>query len=181
MKKSALVILADGFEEIEAITPIDLLRRAGIDVVIAGLDKRKIVGAHGIEITCDTTAQEIHLRPFDAVVLPGGGIGTKNLLGSDLVLEITRSNFRNNNVTAAICAAPMILGETGVLAGQKFTCYPGVESKISHGLFSNESVVVSGNIITARSAASSIEFGLEIINSLLGKTVSDEVKMKIVA
>ncbi len=180
MKKRVLIILADGFEEIEAITPIDLMRRAGLDVLIAGLSKREIKGAHGITIACDTTVAEIHLQPFDAVVLPGGFPGTSNLLNSDMVLEIVRNNYRENSVTAAICAAPQILDKSGVLNNKPFTCYPSVQEQISHGTFTNEPVVISGNVITGRAAGSSIEFGLSIIASLLGQNSADEVKQKIV-
>lgn len=180
MKKRALIILADGFEEIEAITPIDLMRRAEIEVTIAGLGKKEITGAHGITIPCDTTVAEIHLQPFHAVILPGGNPGTTNLLNSDQVLEIVRSNFRENSLTAAICAAPQILDKTGVLNGKSFTCYPGVETNITHGTFKNDPVIVDGNCITARSAGNSVQFGLEIITALVGKSVSDQVKEKIV-
>lgn len=180
MKKRVLIILADGFEEIEAIAPIDLLRRAGLDVLVAGLTKKNISGAHGISLSCEAVVSDIHLQPFDAVVLPGGNPGTSNLLNSDMVLEIVHNNHRENNLTAAICAAPQILDKAGILTGKQFTCYPGVEEKITHGTFVNEPVVIAGNVITGRSAGSSIEFGLAIIATLLGKKVSEEIQSKIV-
>lgn len=180
MKTKALIILADGFEEIEAITPIDLMRRAGIEVIIAGIGKKEITGAHNITIACETTISEIHLQPFHAVILPGGATGTTNLLNSDQVLEIVKSNWRENSLTAAICAAPKVLDKAGILSNKSFTCYPGVESEITHGTFTNEPVIVDGNIITARSAGNSIQFGLEIIAALLGREASNVVKEKIV-
>ncbi len=180
MQKHVLVILADGFEEIEAIAPIDLLRRAGLDVTVAGLDKTVIKGAHGITITCDTTVGEIHLRPYDAVVLPGGLPGTNNLLNSDLTLEIVSRCYRDNCVVAAICAAPRILDKVGALHNKPFTCYPGVENEISHGSFTDQNIVISDNVITGKSAGTSIEFALAIIDKLVSKEIANQVQDRIV-
>lgn len=166
MKKSALIILAPGFEEIEALTPIDLLRRAGITVTIAGINSTEITGAHDITVKCDRIVSELLHHPFDCVILPGGNPGTPNLAKSDAVLEIVSRSHKDNKVIAAICAAPMVLAQASVLNGKKFTCYPGTENEITRGTFENSDLIVDGNVITARSLANSIDFSLAIISQV---------------
>ena len=127
MAKKVLVLLADGFEEIEAVTPIDVLRRAGLEVITAGVGKKEITGAHGIQIHCDAEIEKYTDLP-DAVVLPGGMPGAANLKNSPTVLTLLRKMNEKNKTIAAICASPgLALAASGVLDGKKATCYPGYE------------------------------------------------------
>ncbi len=179
MDKTALIILAQGFEEIEAITPIDLLRRAGIKVIVAGLENTRITGRSGILIECDVLLQE-SLGLHDAIILPGGMPGTTNLTNSSLVETLIQSHSRAGRICAAICAAPTVLAKAGVLCGKKATCYPGNESELKDALFSNVNCIVDHNIITAQSAASSIAFSLAIIAALSGTDKALSVAQAIV-
>ena len=170
MSKKVLVILADGFEEIEAITPVDVLRRAGLEVTLAGLSGRVITGAHGIKFQADMTLDEYKDSP-DAIVLPGGMPGAKNLGESKKVTEIVKRMNSQKKIVGAICAAPALaLAPAGVLDGKKATCYPGFEQNFPASVsFSNERVVVDGNIITSRGPGSALEFALELVEQLAGK------------
>lgn len=180
MKKSVLIILAPGFEEIEALTPIDMLRRAGVSVTVAGINSTEITGAHDITVKCDKEISELIHHPFDGVILPGGNPGTPNLLESDAVLEIVNRSHKDNKVIAAICAAPMVLDKATVLTNKKFTCYPGTEKNIKHGTFSNEKVIIDGNLVTARSLADSIDFSLAVISQLTPEYDCEILKKQIV-
>ncbi len=178
MNKRAIVVLADGFEEIEALAPVDLLRRAGLDVVMLGLTATDIRGSHSIVVKTDGLF-DAFFQPFDALVLPGGP-GHKNLLLSQKLLELIRSSFAKGVLCAAICAAPSVLGKAGILMGKKATCFPGYEDKLSGATFVEKKVVTDANVITSRGAGTSIEFGLEIITYLAGKEAADEVAEAIV-
>ncbi len=178
--KTALVFIATGFEEIEAITPIDLLRRSGIKVITAGLGSKEVTGAHGMSIICDTTVSEMVHHPVDAVILPGGMPGTTNLLECNDVLEIVRSNHRDNKLIAAICAAPKILDKSGILKGKSFTCYPNNSDEITTGKYIDSPVVVDGNLITGRAVGSAIDFSLAVIEAILSNAAALDVKDKIV-
>lgn len=180
MSKTALVILAEGFEEVEALTPIDMLRRAGVTVTIAGLGGTSITGSHDISVQCDATVQDMIHHPFDCVVVPGGMPGTLNLLESHSVLEIINYSHRDNKLIAAICAAPRVLDRAGALSGKEYTCYPGTEVEISHGTYKNAPIVVSGNVITGRAVSNSIEFSMTIISQLLSQKAVDDLAKKIV-
>ena len=167
MQKKALLILAEGFEEIEAVTPIDLLRRAGIDVVAAGLGETTVRGAHGIAVGADMTLNSAGDK-YDAIVCPGGMPGTTHLLASDTVLSLVRVFFDAGKICAAICAAPRVLDRAGVLKDRKYTCYPGVEKQIQSGTWVEKDVVRDGNIITSRAPGTAVAFSLAIIDTLLG-------------
>jgi 4-methyl-5(b-hydroxyethyl)-thiazole monophosphate biosynthesis len=178
MTKNALIILAEGFEEIEAITPIDLLRRAGIKVTIAGLNALEVKGSHDIIVKAEILLQQIS-GSLDALILPGGP-GHTNLLNSQTVLDLVISSFKQNILCAAICAAPAIFGKAGILKGKKATCFPGYEAKLGGGIFIDKKVVTDGKIITSRGAGTAIDFALEIINYLEGEAASKKVAEKIV-
>lgn len=173
MGKRVLVILADGFEEIEAITPIDVLRRAGLEVTLAGLSGKMVTGAHGIKFQADVLLDEYKDLP-DAVVLPGGMPGAQNLGQSPKVAEIIKKMNSQQKIIGAICAAPALaLAPTGILDGKKATCYPGFERNFSSSIaFSNDRVVVDGNVITSRGPGSALEFSLELVEKLVGKEKS---------
>ncbi|MBF0253153.1 MAG: DJ-1/PfpI family protein [Candidatus Omnitrophica bacterium] len=173
MKKEAVVILAEGFEDIEAITPIDILRRAGINVVVAGVGKKIIKGARGIKVECDMVLSDYDIDA-DVVVLPGGMPGADNLAASIDVKNTVRSAITKKRLIAAICASPaLVLAPMGVLDGRKATCYPGMEKNFpSSATHSKDNVVVDGNIITSKGVGTALEFAIKIVEKLAGKEVA---------
>ena len=168
MAKKVLIVLADGFEEIEAVTPIDVLRRAGLEVTTAGVGKRKITGAHGIPIEADTEIDRYDGTP-DAVVLPGGQPGADNLSKSEGVKRLLARVNGKKNLIGAICASPaVVLAPQGYLDGRKATCYPGFEGRFGSKIsFSSDRVVADGNVITSRGPGSAFEFALELVERLV--------------
>lgn len=176
MSKKVLVVLAEGFEEIEAITPIDVLRRAGLEVTIAGVGGHQITGSHGITVETDTTIEEIEELP-DAIVLPGGMPGAENLSKSKALRDILESMDEEGRHIGAICAAPAVaLASTGILDGRKATCFPGFESRFGQAIvFSPDRVVVDGNITTSRGPGTALEFALALAGRLAGAEVQQEL------
>ena len=180
MNIKALVILAEGHEEIEAITPVDLLRRAGISVTVAGLRNKKITGSHGIQTITDITLEEFNDH-YDALILPGGMPGTTNLENSKKVLKLVKESVVNpEKLCCAICAAPRVLHKAGVLKNRKFTCYPNVENDISEGKHLTDNVVIDENIITSRGVGTTIDFSLAIIEYLTDTHTADLLSSKII-
>ncbi|MBI1882854.1 MAG: DJ-1/PfpI family protein [Chlamydiae bacterium] len=181
MNQKILVLLAEGFEEIEAITPIDVLRRAGLEVKVAGLTGKTVTGAHGIRIQADTTFSE-YRDPVDLLLLPGGMPGAKNLGESKALQERIKKMNEDKKYIAAICASPALaLAPTGILDGKKATCYPGYESHFSPSTkFSKDNVVVDANVITSRGPGTALEFSLTLVEKLLGKAKRDELKKQMV-
>lgn len=183
MPKRAIVFLAEGFEEVEAVTPIDFLRRAGIEVITVAVGKdgkngkeRAVVGSHGVPVVADSTAGDIAGLSYDAVVLPGGMPGSKNLAASGEVDAVVREAAAKGKLIAAICAAPaVVLAPTGVLAGKKFTCFPGMEHEVSGAVWQEKPVVVDGNLITSRGAGTAALFALAVIEYLLGREAADKI------
>ena len=173
MKKRAIIILADGFEELEAIAPIDVLRRADIAVTIIGLKSIDVRGSHDIGLKADIPLADFS-GAYDAVVLPGGP-GHKNLLESHKVLHMVNSSFQQNLLCAAICAAPSVFGKAGILNDLKATCFPGYEDQLGKAIFVKERVVRDRNVITSRGAGTAVEFGLAIVDYLAGKAEADKV------
>ncbi len=176
----ALIILAEGFEEIEAVTPIDLLRRANINVTVAGLSSLQVQGARGrIKIIADTTLDKIS-DIFDIIILPGGMPGAENLSKSDKLKTILLNMHKTNKLIAAICAAPaVVLAPLGILNNKKATCFPGMENLFSPTtIFKEEAVVIDGNIITSRGAGTAFEFSLALIEILAGKQTRDQIAQK---
>ncbi len=176
MSKKVLVVLAEGFEEIEAITPIDVLRRAGLEVNIAGVGGRKITGSHGITVEADTTIDEVEELP-DAIVLPGGMPGAENLSKSAALMALLERMDEEGRQIGAICAAPAVaLASTGILEGRKATCFPGFESRFGQAIdFSPDRVVVDGNITTSRGPGTALEFALALAGRLAGAEVQQEL------
>ncbi len=174
--KTAAVILAEGLEEVEAVTPIDFLRRAGIAVITVSLGDLLVEGSHGLILKADVTLDDFPMDA-DAVVIPGGMPGSANIAGNQRVLDIIRSFDSEKKLVAAICAAPALaLGAAGVLEGKKFTCYPGMESRAgSGGLHSDDRVVEDGNLITSRGAGTAAEFAAAIISRLESASAAGEV------
>lgn len=174
----AITILANGFEEIEAVSFIDLLRRAKIKVTILGLDSKEVCGSHDITIHSDELLENF-TGSADAVILPGGP-GTSGLIESDRVIRTVIDYFNKGLLCAAICAAPTVLGKAGILKTKKATCFPGFESKLDCALFSESEVVRDGNVITSRGAGTAIPFGLELINYLCGPETSGKIGSAII-
>lgn len=172
----AVVVLAPGFEEIEAVTPIDVLRRAGVEVVVAGLGARRIVGSHGIPVEADVTVDDA--PEADLVVLPGGMPGADNLGKSDAVRALVERAHAAGKRVAAICAAPaMALGRTSLLAGKRATCYPGFEKHLPAGVTHvDERVVVDGHVVTSRGPGTALEFSLALVEQLVSKEKADQLR-----
>jgi 4-methyl-5(b-hydroxyethyl)-thiazole monophosphate biosynthesis len=174
----AIVILTDGFEEVEAVAPIDLLRRAGIEVVVAGLNKLEICGSHKIKIIADEVFDSKRYDDFDALILPGGP-GTENLLADNGVLEIVKNFHKNGKLCCAICAAPKVFDKAGILKDREFTCFPSAAKEISSGTCCDDTVVCDGNIITGKAAGTAIDFSFVIIENMLDLKTAQEVIDKI--
>lgn len=164
------VFLADGFEEAEALVTVDILRRAGYKVTCVGVDKKEIVGAHGIKITADIKTGEFAPVELEGVVLPGGMPGTRNLMANATVCNAAKTAFKKGKLVAAICAAPSVLGRLGLLKGKAATCYPGFEEELIGARYVNSPTVTDGNVITAKGAGAVFEFGFAIVDHLAGKT-----------
>lgn len=171
------VFLADGFEEVEAITPIDYLRRAGKTVVTVGVTGKTVVGAHGIPVVCDMTEDEMTLsEETEGIVLPGGMPGTINLENSSVVSSAIDFCSENNRLLAAICAAPSVLGHKNLLNNKNAVCFPGFEKDLYGAHITNDFAVTDGNIITAKGAGSASAFAFELIAYFLGKDAAFQVK-----
>ncbi len=182
MSEQVVVVLAEGFEEIEAVTPIDVLRRAGLDVVVAGVGSTAVQGAHGVTYQCDVALEEIQSTPA-AIVLPGGLPGSENLGKSGAVKELTLRVHESGGICAAICAAPAFtLAKYGLLDGRSATCYPSFEKEFGPSTKpSDDRVVVDGNILTSRGPGTSLEFSLKLAAILAGPAVADELQEQMLA
>ena len=176
------VLLANGFEEIEGLTPVDLMRRAGIEVVMASItDSLQITGARGIKVTADMLLSDI-ADEADMVILPGGMPGTTNLKESSEVRSMVQKYYDAGKYIAAICAAPTVFGDMGLLNGKKATCYPGLEAGLNGAMWpgEGESVVVDGNIITSRGVGTAIDFALKLIEILIDEDKADSIGASVV-
>nr|WP_315112875.1 DJ-1 family glyoxalase III [uncultured Campylobacter sp.] len=170
------IVLANGFEEIEAVSLIDILRRADIDAVSVGLDKKCVCGTHGVEMISDEILDDIKVSEFDMIVLPGGLPGAENLAKSEKLGKILRDFDANNTKIGAICAAPWALATAGVLKSS-YTCYPGFENQIAHPGYTNAANVVKDqNIMTSKGPATAMEFALQIVRELKGEQVYSKLK-----
>lgn len=174
MSKKAIVLLAEGFEEVEAITPVDYLRRAGVEVTIAAIgESAAVTGARGVSVNADMALGRQGWKsaagPWDAVIIPGGMPGAANLAASKEAGAFITGMAACGKWVCAICASPaLVLAPLGLVAGKKFTCYPGMESKVQNGIWLEAPVVVDGNIITSRGAGTAGAFAVAIISALCG-------------
>lgn len=177
------MFLAEGFEETEALAPLDILRRAGLQVTTVGIGSKTVMGAHGIPITADVTEEALSFTSssLDAVILPGGMPGTTNLDASKTVHAAVDSAAECGALIGAICAAPMILGKKGLLDGKAAICYPGFEQHLKGALISDKKVVRDGNIITAKGMGVAVEFGLALTSALKGKDISENIRSAIMS
>lgn len=170
------MFLADGFEEIEALTPLDILRRAQIPVITVGVSGEYIHGAHDIVVKADIMPSEVDLNDMSAVILPGGMPGTKNLEESIDVQRAISYAMQNGLTVAAICAAPSILGHAGYLNGRKAVCYPGFESDLLGACVCDEPFMWDGNILTAKGAGVALDFAFELVKRLTSDSKSAEIR-----
>lgn len=173
------ILLADGFEEIEALTPVDLLKRANVEIDMIGIDKPVICGAHGIKITADIVSYDADYTAYDAVILPGGMPGTLNLDKADFTNKILDSVISKGGRIAAICAAPLILGRRGLLKGKEAICYPGFENELIGAAISEKSVVTDGLITTAKGMGVALEFAKELVSLICGEKTMQELSKAI--
>ncbi|MDR0987558.1 MAG: DJ-1/PfpI family protein [Ruminococcus sp.] len=170
------VFLADGFEEIEAICPTDILRRANVLVQTVGVPGKTVTGSHGIPVTADLSISEIKLDDaLEMIVLPGGMPGTDNLQKDPGVNNALDFAAQNDIYIAAICAAPKILGAKGLLNGKKATCFPGYEEELKGAEIVDKSVVTNGKIITAKGAGAALLFGFELTKALKGQETAEKI------
>ena len=175
------VLLGTGFEETEAIAPIDLLRRAGIQVLTVGVNGKTIVGGHGIGVEADITVEEMDLAAMDMIVLPGGLGGVASVRACKSAMDALRFAWDNDKFVAAICAGPTVLADLGITDGKEATCYPGCESQMgSANMLPDKAFVRDGKLITGTSAGCAIPFGLVLVAALKGHEAADTVARQIV-
>ncbi len=180
MAKTA-IFLADGFEEIEALTVVDLLRRAGIEITTVSItDETKVRGSHSIMVDSDTTLKEFDFEGLDMLILPGGMPGTANLDACAPLKEKIKEFNDKGKLLSAICAAPTVYGQMGLLNGLKACCYPGREPDLTGAFISYDEVTKDKNFITSRGMGTAIPFGLAIIEQFQGKEAADDMAKKIV-
>ena len=179
-KNMVALLLADGFEEIEALTPIDMLRRAGVELDSIGITGKSVTGAHGITVIADKTPDEISPDNYDAVILPGGLVGTQNIDNCAFTDEMLKSVLARGGRVAAICAAPTVLGKRGLLKGVRAVCYPGMESELIGALDVADGVVTDGQFTTARGMGVALPFAKELVRLLVGEDMAIKLSKAIV-
>ena len=173
------MFLADGFEEVEALAPLDILRRANADIVTVGVTGEYITGTHDIVVKADIALSDVDCENIDALILPGGLGGTNNMDDSSEVKSLVQYAADNNKLVCAICAAPSILGKMGLFEGKEATCYPGFENTFKGGKYIKKSVVKCDNFITSDGMGSAYKFGFEITSALAGNDVAERIKEQI--
>lgn len=173
--------IAEGFEEIEALCPIDLLRRAGVEVKTVGIGGNMITGAHGITLATDITDAEFSYDSPEMIFLPGGMPGTLNLAASDTVRSAIEAAHADGAYILAICAAPMILGQMGLLRGKEAICYPGFEDKLEGAEISDKTIALDGKIATAAGMGVALDFGLLAVSLLCGEKCAEDLRHAVIA
>jgi len=169
------VFMADGFEELELTAPVDMLRRAGAQVALVGIGKRQITSSHGLVLTDDISEAEVDLKKAEMLVLPGGSVGTQNLIASQTVKNAVETAIKHNIWIGAICAAPSLLQQRGYLDGKNFTCYPGCQNDALGGNYTGNPVEISEKIITAKGAGASLLFGKALVSALYGDEAAEKL------
>ena len=170
------VFLAQGFEECEALAPIDILRRGGLEIKTVGIGSKTVTGAHNIPVVCDITEEEATTKDLEGVILPGGMPGTLNLEKNETVQRFIDYTAENNLLLGAICAAPSILGHKNLLNGKKATCFTGFEKELLGAEVIDIPVVADGNIITAYGAGAAFDFGFKLLSYLKGDSFALTLK-----
>lgn len=171
---AALVLLAEGFEELEAVAIVDVLRRVGVEVLLAGLVRGPVKSVRGVTISTEGVVDEVDEASFDAIVLPGGGPGAKRLREDSRVLSLVKRFYEAGKWTCAVCAAPTVLEAAGVLKGKRATSYPG--NALPSASYVEDRVVVDGNLITSRGPGTAVEFALAIAERLAGERAAAETR-----
>ena len=175
------MLLGTGFEETEAIAPLDLLRRAGVQILTVGVDGKTVKGGHGIEVVADITVEEMDLTDLEMIILPGGLGGVATARASKGALDALKFAWENGKFVAAICAGPTVLADLGITSGKKATCYPGCEEGMADAnMVSDAACVRDGNLITGTSAGCAVSFGLEHVKALKGEATANEIARQIV-
>lgn len=175
------MLLGTGFEETEAIAPLDLMRRAGIQVLTVGINGKTVYSGHGIGITADITLEEMDLTKLEMIILPGGLGGVASISASQEALDAIAFAHENGKYVAAICAGPTILAKLGITDGKNATCYPGCEDQMgSANMLSGLAAVRDKNVITGTSAGCAVSFGLELVKALKGQEIADKIAKQIV-
>lgn len=181
--KKVMMFFAEGFEEVEALSVVDVLRRGGVEVEMISIDEREVVtGAHGIGVVMNRNIEEITLKDMeniDGFLLPGGMPGTMNLKNSEKVREILCQGNKKGKLLGAICAAPIVFGACDILKGKKATCYPGFEEELTGAEATTDSVVVDGNVVTSRGVGTALDFGLTLLGLLTDEENSKKIKESI--
>lgn len=176
-----LIFMAEGHEEIEALTVVDLLRRAGIDIYTVSITgEKKVTGSHGITTVCDKLIETVNFDDADMLVLPGGMPGTLNLGNCEILMDQVHGFNTSKKGLAAICAAPTVFGKAGLLEGKKATCYPGMEGDLKGAITSTDAVCHDGHIITSRGLGTAIPFALEIVRTFQGDEAAEKLAKSIV-
>lgn len=175
------MLLGTGFEETEAITPLDLLRRAGVNILTVGIDGKVVTGSHKIRVEADITLDEMDLTDMEMMIIPGGMGGVASLRACPAALEALKFAWENGKYVAAICAGPTVLADLGITDGLKATCYPGQEQNMGSAVVdSSAAFVVSDNLITGASAGCAVPFGLALVEALKGRETAEKIKDQIV-
>lgn len=169
------MLLTNGFEDIEALETLDILRRAGLDIKTVGISSDKAVSSHSVTVLCDITFEKADFSDMTMLILPGGP-GHTAFSESDKVLDLINLAYEKGIYIAAICASPSVIGKMGLLKGKRFTCFPGFEEMAVGGIYSHEKVVSDGQFITARGAGTASDFGFEIVKLFKGELVASELK-----
>lgn len=175
----ALVLMADGFEEIEFTSIVDILRRGGVTVMIAGLDDGLKTGSRGIKMMPDTALENIK-ELYDIIILPGGSPGYVNLGNDKRVIDLVNKYYREGKIVAAICAAPTVLAKAGILAGRNATVFTGMETELKTAKYVDKQVVEDGNIITSQGPGTAMEFALMLLKRLTNEKKAEEVRKKLI-
>ena len=179
--KRVIMMFAEGFETVEALMVVDLLRRGGVEVVMTSINEEDMVrSAHGVAVEMDATMDEVDLSTFDAIILPGGMPGTIHLGESKAVKDAVMLMHEEGKIVSAICAAPGVLGKYGLLEGKNACSYPEHEKNLMGANVSREPVVVDGNIVTSRGLGTAMEFGFKLLEMLVSKEKADQIKTAIV-
>ena len=175
------IFIAKGFEELESSSVVDMLRRGNVDVHMVSItDSLEVFGAHDIKIICDKLFFDINFADYEMAIFPGGVGGVEEIRKFKPIYELIEYMYSNNKYLSAICAAPVILGDAGLLENNKFTCYEGFEQFVKNGIYLKEKVVINNKIITSNCAGSIFDFGFKLLSLLRGDKVSEEVRNKMI-
>ena len=174
------MLLGTGFEETEAVAPLDLLRRAGVNVATVGINGKTVYGSHGIGIEADLELGQMDLTNLEMIILPGGLGGVASIKASGAALDAVRFAWENGRYVAAICAGPTVLAQLGITDGKKVTCFPGCAEQMGNAVLLTQAAVTDGTVITGTSAGCAIPFGLALIAALKGQEAADAIEKQIV-